>query len=217
MKAFVKTLKVLGAWLLRYLWLALPMIIVAERIAKSNDPGREAIFQGAFVAAMVAVVVLLELASRFFRARLSERAFRALGRATIGVTIAVGCLAWLLIVSFDSWSEMIAAFRSGDAPRILIARAMPGLQALAPLYVVGAAVWLVETRLRGDVRLAARIVLAALVTFSAVVILPAGLNHQAGQPLFDRGVVLALVLWLGMVLPALGVFIAYRRIGDGRT
>jgi len=78
-------------------------------------------------------------------------------------------------------------------------------------------VCLMDTRLRGDLRRAARIVIAALVSFSVVVLLPAGLNHQAGQPLFDRGMILALLLWLGMVIPALGVFIAYRRIGGGRT
>lgn len=217
MKAFWKALKFVGEWLLRFLWLGLYLFSAAQRVAVSNDPERAATTEFAFLAATVALFVLLALASRFFKTRLSEPAFQALSSTTINsVGVVIGII-WLMVMTFGSWPDMIAAFRSGDAPRILLARATPLVQPMAIIAVVGGVAWFAEARLRGDVRLAARIGLAALLTFWVVVLLPATVNRQAGQPLFDRGMILALILWLGMVLPALGVFVAYRRIGDGRT
>jgi hypothetical protein len=126
-------------------------------------------------------------------------------------------LVWLLLMAMNLWNL--------SQPRPDYGPMEPGtdwrvaMLPLAPwvvLFVIGlAAIHAAERWLKGGALVAARCAVAGLATFVVLVAGPMTAAYGAGRSLLGPDTLTGLALWLGIVVPATGVLIAYRLIGDG--
>lgn len=222
-------MKALKVWAGRLFWLLYAAIILAgplKNVLDSSDPFGTATGYAIPALVMLAVWIPLAFSFGFLQSRLSARAFEALTYTLAAALLFVVLVIWRAtdrygggdgLVADDSWNA-IATIARMDNPALVVA----GLAApVAGLYGLGGALYgaahLVRTRLSGDARLAAYLGLAALVAFGVLVVMPALASRADGGAFIRPDLLTGLILWLGMVVPAIGVLIAYRRIGDGRS
>lgn len=216
-------------WAWRLLWLPYMAALLANPvndILRSADPLGTAIAYFIPLLVMLAIWIALTFSFGFLLSRLSARASEVLTFTLAAVVLFVVLVIWRAtdrygggdgLFADNSWNA-ITTIAGMDNPALVVASLVAPV---AGLYGLGGALYgaahLVRTRLSGDARLGAYLSLAALVSFGVLVVMPALASRPAGAPLIGRNLVTGLVLWLGMVVPAIGVAIAYRRIGDGRS
>jgi len=221
----VKSLKV---WAGRAFWLLYAVVFFASpvtEILRSPDPLDAAIAYAIPLLAMLAIWLTLAFLFGFLQSRMPARAFVALNY-TLAAVIAFGVLViWRATERFggrdglvdDSWTAIVTVARMDNPALVIAGLAAPIIGFYGLIAALYGSAWLIRTRLAGDARVAAYLGLAALVALGVLVGMPALANHAAGKPFIDRNLAWVLVLWLGMVVPAAGVLVAYRRIGDGRS
>lgn len=217
MKGLSKWARWVGGWLYIALNLVMPILYVVQ----ADDPLRTAIALAVSTLAVSAIAAALFAFFWFFQKRLSARAYRTLNVTLGAAALFILILVWRMTARYSdeggAWSALVNLFRSENPLRELITlSAAPVLVYLATGAVAGV-IYLAEQTLRGDALWTARVGIGALIAFAIVVVFPAGLLHQTGEPVLGSELLLSLMLWLGMVVPAIGVLIAYRRIGDGRS
>lgn len=228
--------KVIKKWFGTVVWLGLMLALgwssLQEVIRAENPLAAAALFIPNLLVVVVATVAVAVagVIYRRLEARLSPTRFRAVCIAA-ALTAALAISVLVRLASGDGGSaaglegsdQMILVVTGADYLRMAITDPSAWMDAatwpLAIYAFVGAiiaAIFTVERSLRGDALWAARLGIAALVAFAVVVVAPA-LHREAGSPLISSGLLTSLLLWLGITVPAIGVAIAYRRIGDGKT
>lgn len=221
-------MKTFRIWARRVFWLLYAGIVLANPvmdILRSTDPLGAA--TGYVIPLLVTLAIWIALAFwlGFLQSRMPAPAFTALNYTLAIVASFIVLVIWRATERFggheglidDSWTAIVTIARM-DNPALMIA----GLAApTVGLFALGGAFYgaahFVGTRLAGDARLAAYLGLAAIAAFGVLVVMPALANHSDGKPFVNADLAWGVVLWLGMIVPAAGVFLAYRRIGDGRT
>lgn len=217
MKGLSKWARWVGGWLYMALNLAMPILYVVQ----ADDPLRTAIALMVSTLAVSAIVAALFAFFWFFQTRLSARAYRTLNVTLGAATLFILILVWRVTARYGddggAGSALAALFRS-EAPfqELITLSAAPVLLYIVTGAIAGA-IYFAEQTLRDDALWTARVGIGALIAFAIVVVFPAGLHHQTGAPILGSGLLPSLMLWLGMVVPAIGVAIAYRRIGGGRS
>jgi len=215
-------------WAGRAFWLVYAVAFFASPVAeilRSPDPLGAAIAYAIPLLAMLAIWLTLAFLFRFLQARMPARAFVALNYTLAAVVAFVVLVIWRATERFggrdglvdDSWTAITTIARMDNPALVIASLAAPVIGLYGLIAALYGAAWLIRTRLAGDARVAAYLGLAALVAFVVLAVMPALANHAAGKPFVDTNLVWGLVLWLGMVVPAAGVLVAYRRIGDGRS
>jgi hypothetical protein len=220
--------KAFRIWLGRLFWFLYLVLVLANPVSdilRSADPLGAAIAYLIPVLVMLAIWAALALWLGLVQARMPAPAFEAVNYALAAVALFVVLVIWRATERFggheglidDSWTAIVAISRMDNPVLVVAGLAAPvaGLFGLGGV-LYGGARW-AERRLAGDARLAAYLGLAALAAFGVLVVMPAMANHANGKPFVDANLVWGLLLWLGMVVPAAGVLLAYRRIGDGRS
>lgn len=216
-------------WAWRLLWLLYMAALLANPvndILRSADPFGTAIAYLIPLLVMLAIWIALTFSFSFLLSRLSARASEVLAFALAAVVLFVVLVIWRAtdrygggdgLFADDSWNA-IATIVGMDNPAFVIA----GLVApVVGLYGFGGAffgaAYLVRTRLAGDAQLGAYLGLAALVALGVLVVMPAIAEYAGDRAINGMNLATGLFLWLGMVVPAVGVLIAYRKIGDGKV
>lgn len=217
----MKWLSKLASWAAWGLCLALNLALPIQHIVEADDPLRAAITLVISTIMVFVIAGALFAFFRFFQKRLSAPAYRTLNLSLGATALFFLILVWRATARYGDdggeWSALMTLLRSENPLRELISLSTTPVLVYLATGAVAGAIYFSEQTLGGDALWAARVGIGALVTFAVVVVVPAGLFHEAGEPLLDKGLLLNLMLWLGMVVPAIGVAIAYRRIGDGRT
>lgn len=228
--------KFIKKWFEAVAWFALTVAFgwssIQEVIHAENPLEAAALLMPGLITILVAIVVgaVGGVVYRRLEARLSPTRFRAVIVA-VALTVAFVFSVWVRLANGDGGR---ATGLEDDGQEILVVTRADYLQmaitnptawmdaATWPLVIyvsVGAiiaAIFAAERSLRGNALWAARLGMGALVAFAVVVVAPA-LHREAGSPLMSGGLLTSLLLWLGIAVPAIGVVIAYRRIGDGKA
>jgi hypothetical protein len=221
----VKALRVWAGWVFELLYLAALLALPLASIIGSSDPLGTAISYLVPATIFLSIVLPLAFAFSFLQAHLSPLAFRTLNIVVAAVLLFVLLLIWRATEQYGgqgdafgrSWTAIVAIATAEHPVPLLVGLAAP----IAAWLGLGGAFYggtlLAATRLSGDTRLAAYLGLAALAAFGVLVVMPAFAEYTDGRASNGLNLATGLLLWRGMVVPVVGVLIAYRRIGDGRS
>lgn len=120
-------------------------------------------------------------------------------------------MAWAWAMLRTDWID-----RPDDPVDVVLRPLRESWPVLLAIFAAGGLWSLAELRLRGTPLLAVRCGFLGLAAFCVLVVSPALGVSEPDELRFGPEAFTGLAVWLGMVVPAIGVLIAYKMIGDGR-